>query len=228
MLCDLGSGARELGLAAMAARRPGVPQVFHVFMSHLHWDHIMGFPFFVPAYVPGTRIVIHGCHEDLEAAFRRQHAPPCFPVDFSQLPRRRSSSSASSPTGPTRSPASGSPASGSSTPAIPTATASSESGKTVVYSTDSEHKLDDPASARAFADFFRDADLVIFDAMYSLADAISIKEDWGHSSNIVGVELCQMARRPAPVPLPSRAGERRREADGLLAGARAPRGADAW
>ena len=30
--------------------------------------------------------------------------------------------------------------------------------------------------------------------MYSLADAISVKEDWGHSSNIVGVELCQMAR----------------------------------
>jgi ribonuclease BN (tRNA processing enzyme) len=66
-------------------------------------------------------------------------------------------------------------------------------GKSVVYSTDSEHKLDDPATARAFTDFFRDADLVIFDAMYSLADAFSIKEDWGHSSNIVGVELCQMA-----------------------------------
>lgn len=30
--------------------------------------------------------------------------------------------------------------------------------------------------------------------MYSLADAISVKADWGHSSNIVGVELCQMAR----------------------------------
>src|SRR2546427_9035803 len=35
-----------------------------VFMSHVHWDHIMGFPFFGPAYVPGTRIRIHGCHED--------------------------------------------------------------------------------------------------------------------------------------------------------------------
>ncbi len=46
----------------------------------------------------------------------------------------------------------------------------------------------------AFVEFFRDADLVIFDAMYSLADAISVKADWGHSSNIVGVELCQMAR----------------------------------
>ncbi|HSC97943.1 MAG TPA: MBL fold metallo-hydrolase, partial [Casimicrobiaceae bacterium] len=42
--------------------------------------------------------------------------------------------------------------------------------------------------------FFRDADLVVFDAMYSLADAISIKADWGHSSNIVGVELCQLAQ----------------------------------
>jgi ribonuclease BN (tRNA processing enzyme) len=64
----------------------------------------------------------------------------------------------------------------------------------VVYSTDSEHKLDDPSQAQAFAEFFRDADLVIFDAQYSLAEAISIKEDWGHSSNVVGVELCQMAR----------------------------------
>jgi len=35
---------------------------------------------------------------------------------------------------------------------------------------------------------------VIFDAMYSLADSVSVKEDWGHSSNVVGVELCQIAR----------------------------------
>ena len=86
VLCDLGSGARELGLAAMARYRPGVAQVFHVFLSHLHWDHIQGFPFFVPAYIPGNRIVIHGCHEGLEAGFRRQHGAPSFPVDFSQLP----------------------------------------------------------------------------------------------------------------------------------------------
>jgi phosphoribosyl 1,2-cyclic phosphodiesterase len=35
---------------------------------------------------------------------------------------------------------------------------------------------------------------VIFDSMYSLADAMSVKEDWGHSSNVIGVELCQLAR----------------------------------
>ena len=66
-------------------------------------------------------------------------------------------------------------------------------GKTVIYSTDSEHALNDLSETNAFVDFFRDADVVIFDAMYSLADAISVKADWGHSSNIVGVELCQMA-----------------------------------
>jgi phosphoribosyl 1,2-cyclic phosphodiesterase len=85
VFCDLGSGARELGLAAMARYRPGVTQVFHVFLSHMHWDHIQGFPFFVPSYIKGNRIVIHGCHEELAAGFERQHGGPSFPVDFSQL-----------------------------------------------------------------------------------------------------------------------------------------------
>jgi len=63
----------------------------------------------------------------------------------------------------------------------------------LVYSTDSEHPLADPAHTERFVTFFKGADLVIFDAMYSLADAISVKADWGHSSNVVGVELCQLA-----------------------------------
>ena len=192
VFCDLGSGARELGLAAMAGYRPGVPQVFHVFLSHLHWDHIQGFPFFVPAYIPGNRIIVHGCHEGLEEGFRRQHGAPSFPVDFSQLPSRiefdRLTPGATTEIAGLTVRAMRQFHSGDSY-----AYRFERDGKSVVYSTDSEHKLDDPASARAFTDFFRDADLVIFDAMYSLADAFSIKEDWGHSSNIVGVELCQMA-----------------------------------
>jgi phosphoribosyl 1,2-cyclic phosphodiesterase len=192
VLCDLGSGAREFGLSAMTRHRPGVPQVFHIFLSHLHWDHIQGFPFFVPAYIPGNRIRIHGCHEALEAGFRRQHGGPSFPVDFAQL--------ASTIEFVRLDPAETHEIAGFRVRAMRQfhsgdsyAYRFERDGKSVVYSTDSEHKLDDPATARAFTDFFRDADLVIFDAMYSLADAFSIKEDWGHSSNIVGVELCQMA-----------------------------------
>jgi len=67
-------------------------------------------------------------------------------------------------------------------------------GKVIVYTTDSEHKLENRAQTERFVQFFQGADLVVFDAMYSLADAISVKADWGHSSNIIGVELCQMAR----------------------------------
>jgi len=66
-------------------------------------------------------------------------------------------------------------------------------GKVAVYSTDSEHKLEDQEETDYFIRYFRDADAVVFDSMYSLADATSLKEDWGHSSNMVGVELCQMA-----------------------------------
>jgi ribonuclease BN (tRNA processing enzyme) len=69
-----------------------------------------------------------------------------------------------------------------------------QGGKIVVYSTDSEHKTEDAKSTREVVEFFRNADLVIFDAMYSLVDTVSVKEDWGHSSNVVGVELCQLAR----------------------------------
>jgi ribonuclease BN (tRNA processing enzyme) len=67
------------------------------------------------------------------------------------------------------------------------------SGKVVVYSTDSEHPLSQPEHTERFVRLFDHADLVIFDAMYSLADAISVKAVWGHSSNIVAVELCQLA-----------------------------------
>jgi enoyl-CoA hydratase/carnithine racemase len=83
VVCDLGSGARAFGNHLLAARPSG--HTVNVFMSHVHWDHIMGFPFFMPAYLPGNHIRIHGCHPTLEAAFRRQHAAPSFPVDFARL-----------------------------------------------------------------------------------------------------------------------------------------------
>ena len=66
-------------------------------------------------------------------------------------------------------------------------------GRSVAYSTDSEPRLHNAPEREAFVELFRDADLVVFDAMYSLADAITVKQDWGHSSNVVAVELCQLA-----------------------------------
>ncbi len=192
VLCDLGSGARVFGNHVLATRGPA-GHCFHVFMSHLHWDHIMGFPFFMPAYLPGNRVRIYGCHAVLEEAFRRQNAAPSFPVDFSRMEAAiefvRLEPGRDYEIAGLRVRAKRQRHGGDSY-----GYRFEQGGKVVVYSTDSEHKQDEPSETQEFVEFFRDADLVIFDAMYSLADAVSVKEDWGHSSNIVGVELCQMAR----------------------------------
>jgi phosphoribosyl 1,2-cyclic phosphodiesterase len=193
IVCDVGSGARVFGNHVLATRGVATGNTFHILMSHMHWDHIQGFPFFMPAYIPGNRIRIYGCHAELEEAFRRQNAAPSFPVDFSRMgasiefvrlePGR--DHEIAGLTVRAKLQHHGGDSYGFRL---------EHGGKVVVYSTDAEHKQDDPDEIRGFAEFFRDADLVIFDAMYSLADAISVKEDWGHSSNVVGVELCQMAR----------------------------------
>ena len=67
----------------------------------------------------------------------------------------------------------------------------SKGAKSVVYSTDCEHEYNCLDESYPFVEFYRDADLLIFDAMYSLGDTVSVKEHWGHSSTVVAVELAQ-------------------------------------
>ena len=191
LVCDMGSGLRPFGHAALR-QRAGRPGTYHILVSHSHWDHIMGFPFFTPAYIPGNRVRIYGCHGNLEEAIRRQQEPPSFPVTLSVL--RGSIEFVPLTPGKTHE-----VAGCRVTPKVQHHSGDSygyrieRNGKSVVYTTDTEHKMDDYAQTQAFVEFFRDADLVIFDSMYSLADAMSVKEDWGHSSNVIGVELCQLA-----------------------------------
>jgi ribonuclease BN (tRNA processing enzyme) len=197
--------------AAIALHGPALPQTYHLVVSHVHWDHIMGLPFFGPAYIPGNRLVFYGAHRDLEAALRRQMEPPSFPVNFSVFnadirfvylePGQTHDVAGMRVTVKRQHHAGDS-----------YGYRFERDGRTVVYTTDSEHTFEDPDESAGFAKFFRKADVVVFDAMYSLAEAISVKADWGHSSNIVGVELCQLVE-PAPVPVPSRAGSTMRRRD---------------
>ncbi len=57
LIVDAGTGMRALG--NKLAREAPAPQHYHVLLSHVHWDHIQGLPFFSPAYVPGTKISIY-------------------------------------------------------------------------------------------------------------------------------------------------------------------------
>jgi phosphoribosyl 1,2-cyclic phosphodiesterase len=189
----MGSGLREFGIDSFRRIAGGHPPVYHFFLSHLHWDHIMGFPFFGPAFNPAATIVIHSGHEDAEIALRRQQEEISFPVPFDWL-RAKFEFVVHKPGVPFDV--------GGVTVTLCAQHHSHDSygyrfeknGRAAIYSTDSEHKVDNMQSEAAFEAFFAKADLVICDTMYSLGDTVSLKQDWGHSSNIVAVDLCHAAR----------------------------------
>lgn len=85
-ICDAGSGIRELGIELMS--KSVAPLRAHLFFSHMHWDHIQGFPFFKPVYVPKNHFTIWGPKTG-DRRFARllggQMKSSYFPVDFQDL-----------------------------------------------------------------------------------------------------------------------------------------------
>jgi phosphoribosyl 1,2-cyclic phosphodiesterase len=188
IILDAGTGLRDYGNELM--KRGGCQGEFHIILSHLHWDHIQGFPFFIPAYLKGNKINIYSCHENARDAFVNQQNPVNFPVQLEQMSADIRFINLA----------------GSNEydiagfkiktikqnhPGISYGYRIEKNGRVIVYSTDSEHTGQSP---QPFLDFIKDADLLIFDAQYSLSDAIDIKQNWGHSSNMIGVELSLNAK----------------------------------
>ncbi len=84
---DAGTGIRPLGLAIMK-EFGSQPVTVHLFVSHTHWDHIQGFPFFTPAYLPTTTIHIYGSPgqgRPLEKVLRGQMDADYFPVALGDM-----------------------------------------------------------------------------------------------------------------------------------------------
>lgn len=92
IIIDAGSGIRELGNHIMANDLPKGPVRADIFLTHTHWDHIMGFPFFTPIYVPGTCLKVHGpvhySGETLEEIVGAQLVYRYFPVRQAELAAR--------------------------------------------------------------------------------------------------------------------------------------------
>jgi phosphoribosyl 1,2-cyclic phosphodiesterase len=89
LIFDAGTGIRNLGLELAAEHaRVGEPMTLHLFLSHTHWDHIQGLPFFAPAYMKGVKLIIYGSPSKagaLEHILRGQMKYDYFPVDMSEL-----------------------------------------------------------------------------------------------------------------------------------------------
>lgn len=84
IVLDGGTGLRLLGKKLVRE----MPITAHIFFSHVHWDHIQGFPFFDPAFVPGNSIVLYGGNNvsrTLEETLAGQMDHPSFPVHLSEM-----------------------------------------------------------------------------------------------------------------------------------------------
>ena len=89
LLIDIGSGARVFATETMAAQGPVLNGPLDVLLSHPHWDHIQGFPFFQPAFVPGSDFKIYGAFKAdsrLEDSLRGQMGSLYFPITMSDMP----------------------------------------------------------------------------------------------------------------------------------------------
>lgn len=189
IILDAGTGLARLGRTLESPARAAF------FISHFHWDHIQGFPFFGPGYCPENAFTLYGSQDfgGLEAALARQMLPPHFPVTLSamraQLTFRSISHGEEVTVG-----AAHVRAAALNHPQGCLGFRISYGGVRVVYATDTEHLAPGVADPAALA-LARDADLLILDAQYTDDEYAGRcgppRKGWGHSTIR---EACQLAR----------------------------------
>jgi len=192
IILDAGTGLRKLGDRMMAEGSLEATML----LSHQHWDHIQGIPFFVPAYIPTARLRIYGGVNgvmSLRETLEHQMTAPVFPVRLDELGAQidlcevRSGHSFS--------------IGGARVKAIKVnhpggcfAYRIDFEGKSVVYATDTEHYACVDPALRALA---QGADVLIYDSQYTpeeyRGDAGRSKVGWGHSTYVAGAELARSA-----------------------------------
>ncbi|HEU0035467.1 MAG TPA: MBL fold metallo-hydrolase [Kofleriaceae bacterium] len=194
IILDAGTGLRTLGVERMATG----PRASTILLSHLHWDHTCGLPFFTPIYVPGHRVEIASGPNGVlphDEAIRALFRAPFFPVEFDDLggtvTTRELRANDRFEIGDI------------------TVTMArlnhpdpvygfrlEHRGQAIVYATDTEHfACVDPTLAKLAAG----ADILIYDAQYT-PEEYPAKVGWGHSTWLAGAELARAAGRGSGRP----------------------------
>ncbi len=191
LVLDAGTGLRRLGNELIKHGPVDVTML----LSHVHWDHIQGLPFFAPIYAPGTRVhLVSGANgTPTREVLRRQMSAPTFPVDLADVPasltylevrdRQRFVAGETEVT-----------AVRANHPDGVYAYRIEHRGSSVVYATDTEHyRCVDPR----LASLARNADVLIYDAQYLPREYAGeggvSRVGWGHSTWEAAVELARAA-----------------------------------
>jgi len=189
IILDCGTGLRALGKSLLSEFRDR-PLEAYIFLTHFHWDHIQGIPFFLPLYKKGNRIVFHSVlrrGSDLQQTIEGQMVNPYFPVDMSAMAAERHFVGL-----------------GERPLNLNGAAISSEllnhpqgcagyrieaDGQVLVLATDMEQGS--PFHDRRVRALAQDADLLIFDSQFTPQQLQGEKKGWGHSSWQEGVHIAQ-------------------------------------
>ena len=197
VVLDAGSGLRPLG-AALAAQRRSVS--VHLLLTHTHWDHIQGFPFFKPLGMRGNALQIYGSDQGgvpLEEILHRQMEPTVFPVPLEALAASLTVTPVSEGSfdvdgfrvGAFRLRHPGNTLGYRLKP--------KDGGREIVYLTDNElgpggnYPVSPDWRAR-LVEFLIGADTLIHDAMYG-ESIIAARAGWGHSSPTEAIDLAAEA-----------------------------------
>ena len=200
LIFDGGTGLRLLGKKLLKE----MPLTAHMFFSHVHWDHIQGFPFFEPAFVRGNVFHLYGGNNvsrTLEETLAGQMDHPNFPVHLTAMGAQMTFRDLRE--GETVEIGDG----GSGRVLVTTAAGNhpqgvfafriEHQGKAIVYATDTEHyegRVDENLVRLA-----RNADVLVYDAQYTpeeyagAAGTGGPKKGWGHSTFAEGAKIARVA-----------------------------------
>lgn len=190
IILDAGSGLRPLG---ERLRDAGGSVEADILLSHYHYDHLQGLPFFAPLAEPQNRFVFHGPRREgrsVQDVLEGQMVPPYFPVTLDQVARATLEFRSIEPGEPF---AIGSVHVSSTDLDHPGGSLGYRldyGGRVLVYATDVEH-TERPADA--LVELARGADVLVHDAMYS-ADEYEEKRGWGHSTLAGALATAEAAR----------------------------------
>ncbi len=196
VILDAGTGIRELGLSLLD-RSDGAPLEGDIFLTHAHWDHIQGIPFFAPLFQRGNHFNIWGSaslERSVDRVVRDQMSPVVFPVSFEELDARIDFSTI----------AAGERRVGTGYEveafevqhpggALGYRFSAPGSDRSLVYVSDNEVGAPDkyssaPGWREAFVAFVRGSTVLVHDTMYT-AEEYDHHRGWGHSTYRDAVEL---------------------------------------